>query len=101
MLPSGPEWVATDPEHAYYFCWDFWGSHFREGCWYLTLATTRPLKVVYFDGSSAAKLSRGSMDSQDLIAWGESRPDDALEELRRIEDLCEWAKKFDVDGIVR
>ena len=41
------------------------------------------------------------MDAQDLIVWGESRPENVVEELQRIKDLCEWVKKFGVDGIVR
>ena len=101
QLPPGPEWVAMDPEYAYYFCWDIWSYSFQNECWYLTLATTRPLKVVYFDGSSSSKFPNGSLDSQELIAWGESRPDLIFEELKRIKDLCEWAQKFHLDGIIR
>ncbi|KAG1727711.1 hypothetical protein EDB19DRAFT_1749232 [Suillus lakei] len=36
--------------------------------WHLTLAATRLLKVLYFDGSSAAKVSDGTMYTQDIIA---------------------------------
>ncbi|KAF4579301.1 hypothetical protein EYR36_001111 [Pleurotus pulmonarius] len=91
-IPSVPEWVATDPEHSILFC--------REECWHLTLVTTRPLKVLYFDGSSAAKMEGGPMDSQDIVAWGEIKPDWTFNERRRIEDLCEWGKKFNLDGFV-
>ena len=97
-LPPGPEWVATDPEHSYNFCRDKPGS-FQQVCWQLTLAAARPLKVIYFDGNSAAKLPYGSMDTQDLIAWG--RPGDHNDEYRRSQDLCQWGKKFGVDGFVR
>ncbi len=48
------------------------------GCYHLTLAATRALKVLYFDGSSAAKMSGGPMDSQDLVAWGVVREEKVL-----------------------
>ena len=101
-LPPGPEWVATDPEHSYLFCRD--GprpNYLQQGCWHLTLATTRPLKVVYFDGSSAAKIPYGSMDTQDLLAWGDIYSGKLFDERQRIEDLCKWGKNFGVDGFVR
>ena len=101
-VPPGPEWVATDPEYSYLFCLDEPG-HFQQGCWHLTLAATRPLKVIYFDGNSAAKLPYGSMDTQDLFAWGgPGYPDMNIDdERRRIQDLCKWGKNFAVDGFVR
>ena len=102
-LPSGPEWVATDPEFSRALCWDVWSLiQLREDtCWFHTLTTTRPLKIIYFDGSSGSKFSDGSLDSQDLLIWGESRPENASEELARIKYLCEWVQKFGMDGIVR
>lgn len=63
--------------------------------------TTRSLNVLYFDGSSAAKLPNGTMDSQDILIWGEPKPEDFFEEWRRIRDLCEWGVKKGVDGFVR
>ncbi|KAG8213370.1 hypothetical protein J3R82DRAFT_11861 [Butyriboletus roseoflavus] len=99
-LPPGPDWVATDPEHSYLFCRDTGFNHFQEGCWHLTLATTRPLKVVYFDGSSAAKLPYGSLDTQELIAWGRVGDGGISDERKRIQDLCKWGKNFGVDGFV-
>ncbi|KIJ12854.1 hypothetical protein PAXINDRAFT_14412 [Paxillus involutus ATCC 200175] len=96
-LPPGPEWTATDPEHSVLFC----GGESGEGCWLFTLATTRPLKVVYFDGSSAAKVEYGPLDAQDLIAWGTSRPWWTFEEIQRIRDLCKWGQDYGVDGFVR
>ncbi|KAI6033291.1 hypothetical protein EDC04DRAFT_2212710 [Pisolithus marmoratus] len=97
-LPPGPDWTATDPEHSILFCRNTDGE---DGCWHLTLMTTRPLKVVYFDGSSAAKVSLGTMDTQDILAWGDVKPDLAFEEWDRIEALCEWGKEYGVDGFVR
>jgi hypothetical protein len=95
-IPTGPDWVATDPEHSILFS-DIIG----EGGWHLTLAATRPLKVLYFDGSSAAKLPEGTMDIQDIIAWGELQPDRFWDERKRIVDLCRWGEEFGIDGFVR
>ncbi|KAG1893596.1 uncharacterized protein F5891DRAFT_1258675 [Suillus fuscotomentosus] len=41
---------------------------------HLTPATTRSLKGLYFDGSSAAKVAEDTMDTQDIIAGGEVHP---------------------------
>lgn len=102
--PPGPEWVATDPEHSYFFCRDR-KMRFQQECWQLTLATTRPLKIVYFDGSSAAKMPYGSMDTQDLLAWGKPGSGGGVmaDEMQRIQDLCDWGNSFGVllDGFVR
>ncbi|KAJ3571978.1 hypothetical protein NP233_g3386 [Leucocoprinus birnbaumii] len=100
-VPSKLEWVATDPEHANTFCEAFDDS----GCWMLTLMTTRPLKVLYFDGTSAGKMPGGTMDSHELVAWGRLRPEceknPLAGELLRIRDLCRWGVKYDLDGFVR
>lgn len=96
-IPTVPEWTATDPEHSTIFCR---GSP-DTGCWHLTLAATRPLKVLYFDGTSAANTINGTLDTQDIIAWGELRPDWRFNEDERIEDLCKWGAQYAVDGYVR
>lgn len=97
-VPKVPEWVATDPEHSYLFCRSIDNA---SGCWHLTLVTTRPLKVLYFDGSSAAKMQGGAMDSQDLVIWGEVRPEWTWCEQDRIKDICEWGKQYGLDGFMR
>ncbi|KAG1779212.1 hypothetical protein EV702DRAFT_1091072, partial [Suillus placidus] len=84
-IPSGPDWIATDPEHSLVFARRF------KGDLHLTLAATRPLKVLYFDGNSAAKISEGTMDTQDIIAWGAVQP----------ERISEWGKEFGIDGFAR
>ncbi|KAG6835901.1 hypothetical protein H0H93_013542 [Arthromyces matolae] len=96
-IPAVPEWLATDPEHSYLFC----RGQESEGGWHHTYVATRPLKVLYFDGSSAAKMQGGSMDTQDIVAWGEIRPEWTFKELDRIIDLCAWGKNFGLDGFVR
>ncbi|KAI6115595.1 hypothetical protein EV401DRAFT_1864827 [Pisolithus croceorrhizus] len=97
-LPPGPDWAALDPEHSVIFC----GGLVEDGkCWHLILMTTRPLNVVYFDGTSAAKLSTGTLDSQDIVTWGDVRPDWSFDELSRITTLCDWGREYNVDGFVR
>ncbi|KAG2037651.1 hypothetical protein BDR03DRAFT_919576 [Suillus americanus] len=94
-IPSEPDWTATDPEHSLVFARGY-GSG-----WHLTLAATRPLKVLYFDGSSAAKISEGTMDTQDIIAWEGVQPERVFDEKSRIKDLCRWGKEFGIDGFAR
>ncbi len=93
QIPSSPDWVATDPEHSLLFCHD--------PCWHLTLEVARPLKVLYFDGTSAAKLEGGPLDSQDILLWGETKPEWTFNERERIDQLCQWGKAFNLDGFVR
>jgi len=95
-IPSGPQWTATDPEHSI-----FYASGRNGNGWHLTLAATRPLKVLYFDGSSAFKIPEGSMDVQDIVAWGRPRPDRMADEDERIINFCTWGKEFGIDGFVR
>ncbi|KAG0697383.1 hypothetical protein DFH29DRAFT_878735 [Suillus ampliporus] len=96
-IPTEPDWIATDPEHAILFA----GHDARDGGgWLLTLAATRPLKVLYFDGSSAAKAMNGTMDVQFLVAWGDSIPE-RVSDSEVIKVLCTWGKKFGIDGFAR
>ena len=88
-----PEWLAFDFEHAYLFC--------RGPCYVISVQTKRDLRLVYFDGSSAAKMHDGPMDTQDIVAWGELRPDELPSERERIKILCDWGREFGLDGFVR
>ena len=64
--------------------------------------TTRPLRLAYFDGSSASKVvGSGIMDTQDIVIWGKVRPDMAWNESVRIQELCKWGEQFKLDGFVR
>ena len=88
------DWVATDPEHAFFYC--------RGKCFLYTYVTTRPLRLAYFDGSSAANVTyAGAMDSQDIVIWGEVRPEMATNELVRVRELCKWGEQFKLDGFAR
>ena len=67
----------------------------------ISLQAKRELRLVIFDGLSAAKTTEGTMDSQDIIAWGRLRPDKHYSELERIEALCEWGRPLGLDGFFR
>jgi hypothetical protein len=56
---------------------------------------------LYFDGTSAAKVPEGTMDLQDIIAWGRPQPDLFEDETNRIRALCRWGNEFGIDGFAR
>ncbi|KAI0246600.1 hypothetical protein BJV78DRAFT_1356043 [Lactifluus subvellereus] len=93
QVPDVPDWLAFDFEHSYLFC--------RGPCYVISLQTKRDLRLVYFDGSSAAKMHDGPLDTQDIVAWGELRPDKLHLERERIKTLCDWGRPFGLDGFVR
>ncbi|KAI0060145.1 hypothetical protein BV25DRAFT_986342 [Artomyces pyxidatus] len=93
-VPSVLEWVALDFEHAYLFC--------RQGpCYVVSFITTRDLRLAYFDGSSAIKWGNGTLDTQDMLTWGEPLSGRCTDEIQRIKNLCAWGKTFGLDGFVR
>ena len=92
-VPDVPEWFAFDFEHGYLFC--------VSPCYVISLQAKRDLRLLYLDGSSAAKMNDGPMDSQDIVAWGKPRPEKFFAELERIDALCEWGKPYGLDGFVR
>ncbi|KAJ7671252.1 hypothetical protein DFH06DRAFT_980293 [Mycena polygramma] len=101
-MSSTPEWTSTDPEHSYNFCGhEMATADNSSGCWHLTVVATRPLKVLYFDGSSAAKMKDGTMDVQDLLVWGDVDPARWAAERERINKMCAWGKDFGIDGYLR
>ncbi|KAJ7669644.1 hypothetical protein B0H17DRAFT_1162226 [Mycena rosella] len=101
-IPTVPDWTATDPEHAYPFCGLPADNATITGCWQLTFAVMRPLKVLYFDGSSAANMEEGgTMDAQDLLAWEHVDPMRWAYDRERLEALCAWGSQFGIDGYVR
>ncbi|KAJ6461234.1 hypothetical protein C8R47DRAFT_993575 [Mycena vitilis] len=101
-LPTVPEWSSTDPEHSYHFCGNETASpDDSSGCWQLTIVATRPLRVLYFDGSSAANMKDGTLDAQDLLLWGNVDPARWLAERERINKMCAWGKESGIDGYIR
>ncbi|KAJ6480551.1 hypothetical protein C8R47DRAFT_1322488 [Mycena vitilis] len=96
------EWTATDPEHAFLWCGGLPVNGSLAGCWQLTVVVMRPLKVLYFDGSSGARISEGGpSDTQDLLIWGKVDPARSTDERARINDLSSWGEEFGIDGYVR
>ena len=94
-VPDVPEWLAFDFDHAYVFCFT------ASPCYVISLQAKRDLRLLYFDGSSAAKMTDGPMDSQDVVAWGKPEPEKYVSEFERINALCNWGKPFGLDGFVR
>jgi hypothetical protein len=92
-VPDVPDWLAFDFEHAYLFS--------RSPAYVISLQAKRNLRLLYFDGSSAAKMKDGPMDSQDIITWGRPQPDKCHLERERIKILCDWGKPLGLDGFVR
>ncbi|KAI0513224.1 hypothetical protein F5B22DRAFT_612738 [Xylaria bambusicola] len=70
-----------------------------------TLAPTRPLRVIYFDGQSATLTETGTLDSQMAILGGEvpSVPvyNHIYDEDQRALDLCALVDDLGIDGVVR
>jgi len=92
-IPTQFEWLAFDSEFSYPFC--------MTECYMLSLITTRPLRLVYFDGSSAGIVQGGPLDVQDLLIWNHTRPDKWSDFNGRGKLLCEWGKHREIDGFVR
>lgn len=92
-VPDVPEWFAFDFEHAFLFG--------ISNCYVISVQAKRDLRLLYFDGASAAKMKDGPMDSQDIVAWWKPQPDKYISERERIMALCDWGKPFGLDGFVR
>ena len=98
-IPTSQEWLATDVDHSFEFCRN--GDETATEGWMITFMTTRPLKVLYFDGDSAAKMTGGPLDSQDALITGSVRDDRDIPERDRLARLCDWAVPLGLDGFVR
>ena len=92
-MPSSPDWLAFDIEHSYLRCY--------ESCFMISPQAKRDIRLLYFDGLSAGKMKGGPLDSQDIIAWGQTRPEKYLSEGERIETLCDLGRPLGLDGFVR
>lgn len=60
--------------------------------------------MLYFDGFSAAKTLQGTLDLQDILAFGRPEgppPERGLDDHQRASRLCEWGKQFGIEGFVR
>lgn len=97
--PQTPyEWFAFDPEMSFGIMGD-WGWS-----WLRVYRATRDLgPIVYLDGLSAALLSSGVLDSQEILLYGRVNRDfeHAWDDYGRAKGLCEWAKIHGIEGFVR
>lgn len=128
--PSSPEWLAFEIEHAELFAHpqsrtkpllspqpnqqqqqhqhplSTVASHqpTNQTHGYLhTYRTTRPLHLLYLDGTSAGKTGMGTLDTQDLLLRL-NRSTGMMDERDRARSLCELATAWSggaLDGIVR
>lgn len=96
-MPTTREWASFDTEFARIFCVE------AVNCWFLTLVTTRPLRVLYFDGSSATKNGDGPIDTQDLLTWGAVLPERATVpwDYERLHRLCDLGNSIGIDAYIR
>lgn len=54
-----------------------------------TYRTKHPLRLLYVDGQSAAKSTKGTLDMQDLVLLHENPPEEAVEAIRRSREFAE------------
>ena len=93
QVPDAPEWLAFDFEHAYVFC--------SGPCYMISMQAKRDLRLLYFDGNSAAKMKHGPTNSQEVAIWGKPHPERAIMDYERIKLLCDWGMPLGLDGFIR
>ncbi|KAI7106040.1 hypothetical protein KC340_g4349 [Hortaea werneckii] len=54
-----------------------------------TYRTKHPLRLLYVDGQSAAKSTKGTLDMQDLVLLHENPPEEAVEAIQRSREFTE------------
>lgn len=59
----------------------------------------KPLRVLYFDGSSATKIRTGVIDTQEIL-HGNIKKGRWKDEVSRIVSLCTWGRDFGIQGFV-
>ncbi|KZP03671.1 hypothetical protein FIBSPDRAFT_941396 [Athelia psychrophila] len=102
--PPSPEWFAFDPEMSHTLMVLFSGPTYLT-----TYRTTKPTRVLYFDGMSAAWGNLGWMDTQEALlrgadANGTSQDKDKIswvDDYKRAKKLCKWASSRNIEGFVR
>ncbi|KAK4155662.1 hypothetical protein C8A00DRAFT_41758 [Chaetomidium leptoderma] len=75
-------------------------NHPHGGGYLHTYQTTHPLSLLYLDGSSAAKTTMGTLDTQDLLLRL-NRSAGLMDERGRARDLCEMATSWGLHGVLR
>ncbi|KZO92923.1 hypothetical protein CALVIDRAFT_557323 [Calocera viscosa TUFC12733] len=91
--PTTAQWLALDEDRALSIS-GYEGRLF-------TYMATRELRLLYFDGTSAALIRTGSLDTQDVIIYGNVSEFHWNDPFQGMFDLCQWAKGYNLDGFVR
>jgi hypothetical protein len=76
----------------------------RRGGWLHEYRTTRPLRVLYLDGMSAAKSKKGTMDFQDFILLNQTSENSFISDMDRATRMCKLfqARGYgNIDGVIR
>lgn len=77
-----------------------------------TFITTRPLRVLLFDGFSAEKGTHGTLDLQEVLAYRQppshepwhfqaNKTHVRMMDTERATTLCKWGAQFGIDGFLR
>ncbi|RMX93812.1 hypothetical protein D0868_12639 [Hortaea werneckii] len=64
-------------------------SNWKPSGYLHTYRTKHPLRLLYVDGQSAAKSTKGTLDMQDLVLLHENPPEEAVEAIRRSREFTE------------
>ncbi|KZP03672.1 hypothetical protein FIBSPDRAFT_879247 [Athelia psychrophila] len=101
--PQSPEWFAFDPEMSHTLMVLLGGPTYL-----ITYRTTKPARVLYFDGMSAAWGSLGWMDTQEVLlrgagTKGPQEKDEIcwMDDYKCAKKLCKWASSRNIEGFVR
>lgn len=131
--PTGLEWVAFEPEHALVFAHKvhrppnsarvsrknqqdseqvplFINESHRKSGYLHTYRSSKALRLLYIDGMSAAKSSKGTLDSTDYVFFNgsacteEKTHKEVFCDRKRAERLCDMAAtdwRGSIDGFIR
>ncbi|GAW07585.1 protein [Lentinula edodes] len=101
--PPSPEWLAFDPEMSYAVM----ATKIPGPTYMYTYRTTKLVKVLYFNGMSAA-WGEGWLDTQYSVLTGKGKTNGSRnnevslwDDYGRAKGLCQWGKQRDIEGIVR
>ncbi|KAJ4490649.1 hypothetical protein J3R30DRAFT_3278993 [Lentinula aciculospora] len=101
--PPSPEWLAFDPEMSYAVM----ATRIPGPTYMYTYRTTKPAKVLYFNGMSAA-WGEGWLDTQYTVLTGKGKTNGSRnnevslwDDYGRAKGLCQWGRQRGFEGILR
>lgn len=102
---TGMEWLAFEIEHSELFARgmpvQLFSQQPRSPPGYLHVyRSNRPLRLLYFDGMSAADGDNGPCDTQDLVFLGIHKDNSSLQ-FSRAKELCQKGAQWGIEGFVR